>query len=304
MFLELMRWAEGGSCRHDTILRYFGDEAETLAGCGRCDVCVELAEGEADGGGAAGDAASRSAEETTLLVRKALSGVARVHGRYGMGLAVKLLKGLDDERLLGSGLCNTSTFGVLSDRSEDWLLRLLRRCVTAGWVDFRGGDRPVVVLTEEGREVMHGRRAVRLLLPATQPRRARRGARGARGTVHPAPERRARPGLESEVEVEVGGDVVGSRWRPARRAAAGPADEEELDDDAMALFEALRRHRLEVAREQSVPPYVVASDRTLRDIARRRPATLAELQEAHGIGPAKAERYGEGLLAVVGGRSP
>ena len=39
LFLELMRWAEGGSCRHDAILRYFGDEAETLAGCGRCDVC-------------------------------------------------------------------------------------------------------------------------------------------------------------------------------------------------------------------------------------------------------------------------
>jgi superfamily II DNA helicase RecQ len=49
----------------------------------------------------------------------------------------------------------------------------------------------------------------------------------------------------------------------------------------------------------------VASDRTLRDIARRRPATLDELQEAHGIGPAKAERFGAGLLAVVaGGEAP
>ncbi len=42
MFLELIRWVEGGSCRHDAILRYFGDEAETLAGCGRCDVCRAL----------------------------------------------------------------------------------------------------------------------------------------------------------------------------------------------------------------------------------------------------------------------
>ena len=39
LFLELMRFAEGGSCRHDAMLRYFGDEEETLAGCGRCDVC-------------------------------------------------------------------------------------------------------------------------------------------------------------------------------------------------------------------------------------------------------------------------
>ena len=44
LFLELMRWAEGGSCRHDAILRYFGDEAETLDGCGQCDVCAALQE--------------------------------------------------------------------------------------------------------------------------------------------------------------------------------------------------------------------------------------------------------------------
>ena len=40
MFLELIRWAESGTCRHDAILRYFGDEAEMLEGCGHCDVCV------------------------------------------------------------------------------------------------------------------------------------------------------------------------------------------------------------------------------------------------------------------------
>jgi len=48
-----------------------------------------------------------------------------------------------------------------------------------------------------------------------------------------------------------------------------------------------------------VPPYVVASDRSLRDIAVLRPKTLTELQSAHGIGPAKATRYGDGILAVV-----
>jgi ATP-dependent DNA helicase RecQ len=46
MFLELMRWTEGGSCRHDAILRYFGDEAETLSGCGNCDNCTALGEPE------------------------------------------------------------------------------------------------------------------------------------------------------------------------------------------------------------------------------------------------------------------
>jgi ATP-dependent DNA helicase RecQ len=65
------------------------------------------------------------------------------------------------------------------------------------------------------------------------------------------------------------------------------------------LFEALRVHRLEVARAHAVPPYVVASDRTLRDVAMLRPRDMEELLQAHGIGPAKAARFGEGILGVV-----
>ncbi len=102
LFLELMRWAEGGSCRHDAILRYFGDEAETLAGCGRCDVCQAL-----DDGGPEPEAA-------TLIVRKALSAVARVHRRFGLTAAVKLLRGEADPRLGRAGLDKTPTFGALA----------------------------------------------------------------------------------------------------------------------------------------------------------------------------------------------
>jgi ATP-dependent DNA helicase RecQ len=253
MFLELIRWVEGGSCRHDAILRYFGDEAETLAGCGRCDVCRGLeAEGEA------GDP-----ERVTLIVRKALSGVARVHGRFGLQTAVKLIQGEADERLERAGLTRVPTFGNLKEHPAPWLLALLRRCVSAGWVSFSGRERPVVVLTEEGRAVMKGERPARLLLPPTTRRAAGAGRGGEAG-----------------------------RRRPAREAA-------ELDTAAQSLFEALRRHRLAVARAEGMAPFIVASDRTLRDIATLRPRTLAELQEAHGVGPNKAERYGAGFLRVV-----
>ncbi|HSE06576.1 MAG TPA: ATP-dependent DNA helicase RecQ, partial [Methylomirabilota bacterium] len=155
MLLELIRWVEGGSCRHDAILRYFGDEAETLAGCGRCDVCraLETAPEEED------------AERTSLIVRKALSGIARVHDRFGLQTAVRLVRGEPDERLERAGLTRVPTHGNLKDHPAEWILALLRRCVSAGWVSFSGRDRPVVVLTEEGRAVMKGERPVRLLLP-------------------------------------------------------------------------------------------------------------------------------------------
>ena len=250
LFLELIRWAEGGTCRHDAILRYFGDEAETLDGCGRCDVCLALA----------GDAAAQDPEAVRLIARKALSGVARVQNRFGLQTVVALIHGDPDERLERAGLAATPTFGNLREHSSEWLTRLLRRCVTAGWVTFKGGDRPVVLLTEEGREVMKGERPARLLLPATASARA-----------------------------------AAASPRPAKRQAGA----DELDADGHALFEALRAWRLGVAREAAMAPFMVASDRTLRDIARLRPRTPEDLAQAYGIGRHKAERYGAAVLRVV-----
>jgi len=261
LFLELMRLAEAGSCRHDAVLRYFGDEAETLAGCGRCDVCT-----------GAVTAADIPEPEAELIVRKTLAGVARVHGRFGLQAAAKLLRGTPDQRFARRGLDRVSTFGVLRGRNEGWLVRVLRRCVTAGYVDFHGGDRPVVVLTESGAAVMRGERPARMLLP---------------------PEKRATPTVTASPST-----------RPAARAAARSPrahaqPDEALEPASAELFEALRHHRLEVSRAEGVPPYVVATDRALRDIARQRPTSFSALLLCHGIGEAKASRYGAGLLRVV-----
>ena len=251
MFLELMRWAEGGTCRHDAILRYFGDEAETLAGCGRCDNCTALDEpGEVD------------AVETAIVVRKALSAVARMHRRFGLQAAVKLLAGTPDPRLDRSGLASTKTFGALAGKSEEWLLALLRRCVTAGWIDFTSDERPVVLLTPAGKSVLFGDGPVRFLLPP---------ARAARLSAPPS--------------------SAGARRRRHAVVATNPEE--------AALFDALRACRLELARAGGVPPYVVASDRTLRELAEIKPRSLAQLQEIYGIGPAKAARYGKALLEVI-----
>ena len=78
-----------------------------------------------------------------------------------------------------------------------------------------------------------------------------------------------------------------------------PALAQDLDEVGRALFDSLRSYRLELAQSQGVPPYVIASDRSLRDIAMLRPRTRDDLLLAHGIGPAKAERYGVQLLAIV-----
>jgi ATP-dependent DNA helicase RecQ len=259
LFLELMRWAEGGSCRHEAILRYFGASETEPGGCGRCDVCRSIR-----------DTPTQNDEETAIIVRKALCGAARVHRRFGLGVAAKVLRGKADLRIMRAGLHRVTTYGALSDHSERWITSLLRRCVTAGWITFSGGDRPLAVLTREGSEVMYGQRPARLLLP-------------------PLSGPSSAPGAKKERN---------KRARPA--SAQSPAAADGLADAAdQALFELLRTHRLALAKAQSAPPYIVASDRTLREIARTRPTSLQDLLLVHGIGPAKAERYGEGFLKVV-----
>jgi ATP-dependent DNA helicase RecQ len=74
--------------------------------------------------------------------------------------------------------------------------------------------------------------------------------------------------------------------RPA--AAANPA-----------LFERLRSWRSEVARRQGVPAYLVFHDRTLNELAARRPADLAAMEAVPGIGRAKLDRYGPALLEIL-----
>lgn len=61
----------------------------------------------------------------------------------------------------------------------------------------------------------------------------------------------------------------------------------------------LRNWRAEKAREQGVPAYVILHDRTLRELAERRPNSPTALLEVPGIGLAKAERYGEDLLELL-----
>ena len=73
----------------------------------------------------------------------------------------------------------------------------------------------------------------------------------------------------------------------------------ELDATSRALWEALRAWRLEEARRQELPPYVIFHDSTLIEVARRRPTSLTALANIPGIGASKLERYGSAVIRVV-----
>jgi ATP-dependent DNA helicase RecQ len=87
--------------------------------------------------------------------------------------------------------------------------------------------------------------------------------------------------------------------KKAERKAAAAATLGGANSADHALFEALRACRSALAKAQAVPAYVILPDRSLLDMARRKPATLEELAGIHGVGEAKLKQYGEQFLSVI-----
>jgi ATP-dependent DNA helicase RecQ len=261
LFRELLSYLDARTCRHDFILRYFGDEREVLGGCGHCDVCAALDESAA--AFASGVSEDVGGDDTSRIVRIALSAVARARQRAGMGAVAEMLVGADNDRTRRFGFTSLSTFGLLRDRPEPWVLGLLRGLLAAGWVDLTPTDHPVPVVTGPGAEVMRGTSVVRFVLPPayTKPR-ARQPA--------------------------------GARDAPRRAPAV-----DSLDAPARDRFERLRSCRAAMAKERGVPAYVVAHDRTLVEMAERAPRSHAELLGVFGMGPARVESYGDDFLAAL-----
>ncbi|HEY6782900.1 MAG TPA: HRDC domain-containing protein, partial [Candidatus Dormibacteraeota bacterium] len=150
-------------------------------------------------------------------------------------------------------------FGALRGWELERVRELLERLVELGCISRGHGEKPTLGITARGTAVLRGEETLDVDVRAARPARA-----------------------------------GGGRKAPAASAPA-PA----MTPDVASRFESLRRWRLEVARRTEVPPYVVFHDRTLAEIAHRRPASADALATIPGVGPAKLERYGESVLAAL-----
>jgi ATP-dependent DNA helicase RecQ len=259
MFLDLLRYVEAGSCRHDFVLRYFDDADETLGGCGHCDVCERLeSEGEGE---------RKASDEDALVVRKALSGVARANRRAGLRAVVDMLHGDVSAKQKQFGFVGLSTHGLFKDRDPEWILKLLRRCLAAGLIDITADDFPMPFLTPIGIRTMKAEEPVRVMPPPTAKVRGRRSA---------SP---SSPGSESSEK--------------ASDRTQG------MDPSTARLFEALRKTRLDIALAQKSPAYVICHDKCLIEMAKRRPDSRAALREVYGMGPARIQSYGDRFLVTI-----
>ncbi len=197
----------------------------------------------------------------TEAAQMALSAVVRTDQIFGQAYLIDVLLGQDTERIRRFGHDRIPTFGVGKDRDRHEWQSIFRQLVAAGLLAVDVDGHGGLRLAGESRAVLRGELPVQLRKDPAPPKRGARSRRVA----------------------------------PVIPTAGSALDEA----SARSLFELLRARRLEIAREQQVPPYVVFADRTLLEIASRCPTSLRDLSDIHGVGERKLDRYGETFLQVV-----
>ncbi len=236
----LLGFCESTKCRHQTVLRYFGEEHP--GDCGQCDNCLEPVD----------------TWDATQAAQMALSCVYRTGQRFGVGHLIDVLLGKETAKVEQFRHQQLSTFGIGKELAQAQWSSVYRQLVAAGLLNVDMEAYGGLKITEAARPVLRGEQSVWL-----------------RRDVAPAKRK------TSKVE-------RGARVREAYTGA---------NEDPLWL--ALKARRMELAREQGVPPYVIFHDSTLLEILNRKPQTLDEMGQISGVGQAKLARYGEAFLEVV-----
>jgi len=235
----LLGFCESTGCRHQSILRYFGEVHP--GDCGQCDNCINPVD----------------TWLATEAAQMALSCVYRTGQRFGAGHLIDVLIGKSTPQIERFNHDKVSTYGIGKDFSQSQWNSVYRQLTAAGYLEADIAAYGGLKLTETARPILKGEQAIWLRRDATPEKRASKAERS-------------------------------SRLKEAFEGA---------NDDPLWL--ALKAKRMELAKEQSVPPYVIFHDATLIEILNQKPQDLNAMGQISGIGQAKLERYGEAFLVVI-----
>ncbi len=288
---QMVAYANARQCRRHRILQYFGESWDE-PNCAACDQCLR--------DGAFEPTTPHPVRELGaaewLVIQKILSGVARMHGRYGKARIVQVLLGSRAKEIRHTHLTRLSTYGILQGMSRPTLETYLEALLAAECVQVVGDEFPKLDLTSRGRAVMQRQQTIQLALPseasataAPEPPTSRR--------VPPAAAVAAALTAIPSLTPEVVTPTASTSRTERPQVAPAPAAVQQQQDEV--LLERLRVQRTALARAETLPPYCVFNDRTLREMAMRLPGNRAELLEIHGIGNAKADKYGTIFLDLI-----
>ena len=195
----------------------------------------------------------------TVAAQKALSCVYRTGQRFGIAYLIDVLLGKDNERIRRFNHHKLSVYGIGPELGAAEWRSVIWQLTAAGLLAPDPDGYGGLRLTEKSRAVLSGGKTISL---------------------------RKLPPKTAPSKTKKPADQPDRSTQP-------------LADHEARLFEALRELRLKLAREQSVPPYVIFHNATLVDMAKKKPADAAAMAAVSGVGQVKLERYGADFLQVI-----
>jgi ATP-dependent DNA helicase RecQ len=214
--------------------------------------------------------------DATVAAQKALSAIYRTGQRFGAVHVIDVLRGRETERVQRWDHQQLGVFGVGADLDEAAWRDVFRQLVALGLVRVDHGAFGALCLTPASRPVLKGEQKIEMRRTAPRLRRTKKSR------LAPAAPALVMPGAP------VGGAPNDTATSTDPAAEAG-------------RYARLKAWRLEEARRQALPAYVILHDATLAEIARRSPRDLDSLAAIPGIGARKLERYGPALLDLLSG---
>ena len=214
--------------------------------------------------------------DMTEEAKKIINCVYEARGRYGKTIIIDTVSGAKTARLEEVGAVHYKSYGVLASSNKKLLRRLIDQLVLEGYLKL--GDYQVVKLGDiSNLKSPDAKVLVRITDEDKLPTKAAR-----------AKERAARTEKSKNKS---------SRTKTSKEKSVNR--KESLTPDELKLFEKLRELRLQIAREEGMPPYIVFSDRTLIDMAVKAPVKKDEMMEVSGVGENKYAKYGERFIASI-----
>lgn len=257
-------------CLHRYMTRYFGQELSSNAG----STAGEDIAADSSQSGRCGACSNCESTFETIDVTRVAQAISRcVHDvgqRVGAGKIVKILRGSRAQDLVWLNPERMPTFGMLKDVNEARVRDVLSQMATDGYLSIAEGRMPIV---------MFGARAAETAAPDFHyeikqvERKSAAAGSGRSGGV-----------ADTADSANVPGDALGS-YIP--------------DDDEESLFQKLRELRRTIAQEIGKPPYIVFSDKTLRDMARIKPVADAQFLAVNGVGQHKLDLYGQRFMQTI-----
>ena len=199
----------------------------------------------------------------TVIVQKALSVLARTKEEIGFTMTIDILRGNITADVVSKGYNKIKTFGAGRDIPvrdwHDYLLQMLQM----GFFEIAYNEDRHLHITSLGNEVLYGKRNAPLAV----------------------------------VDRE---DLYEGKRKKKQDASRDAAETANIDEAGNGdLFSLLRKVRKSIADEIGKPAFVVMSDRTLKDVVLRKPATLEEMADVFGMSEYKAQKYGEPFIEAI-----